>query len=102
MKKKRTRRTKAEIESAKAVERPDVDIVEAVKDKNPQITFLKKNGKPVLLYLNQCLDPQVMKERAYALGYYETFADLDAEVKTKGIKYKGEDAWSIIQRTYRV
>jgi hypothetical protein len=68
--------------------------------KNPEIRFLKKNGKPSLLTLSQCLDAQTMKERAYALGYAETFADPEAEVKTKGIDYKGEDAWAIIQRTY--
>ena len=47
----------------------------AQKDKNPNILFLGKNGKPTEIPLAVVLSEQKMKERAYALGQREVFAD---------------------------
>lgn len=69
-------------------------------DKNPVILFLGKNGRPVEIPLRIVLDEQKMKERAYALGQREIFADEDVRYKVKGLKHEGRTVLSILKERY--
>lgn len=69
-------------------------------DKNPSILFLGKGGKPVEIPLRIVLDEQKMKERTYALGQREIFADEDVRSKVKGLKHEGRTVLSILKERY--
>lgn len=112
IKKKRVRRTKAQIEAdkVKEVEAEHEALVKEVqneiksepKDPNPPITFLRKDGKPVYILLHIAIDRQQMKEREYALGYKEVFADERVAEKVDGITYKGRPAIETLKEMYSI
>lgn len=74
----------------------------AQKDKNPNILFLSKFGKPVQIPLSVVLSAQKMKDRAYALGAREIFADEDVRKKVKGLKHEGRPVIEILKDRYNV
>lgn len=119
IKKKRVRRTKAQIEADKAKDAEyyengtnlDDDISKRLtkalqksepKDPNPPITFLRKDGKPVYILLHIAINKQQMKEREYALGYKEVFADERVVEKVDGIMYKGRPAIETLKEMYSI
>lgn len=117
IKKKRVRRTKAQIEADKVnkvkpvtsevehealVKEVQNEIKSEPKDPNPPITFLRKDGKPVYILLHIAIDRQQMKEREYALGYKEVFADERVVEKVDGIMYKGRPAIETLKEMYSI
>ena len=121
---KRKRRTKAQIEADKAkefkeqqmasefiadVEKGLEEVAHAEhikkstpKDPNPSITFLRKDGQPVYLLLHIAISKQQMKEREYALGYKEQFADERIAEKVDGIMYEGRPAIETLKEMYSI